>query len=329
MKVLLLGGTGLISTGIVKHLLARNAEVWMLNRGQRENTLPPGIRAISADRHTPGALAPAAAQNFDAVIDMCCFDPATCRTTLDAFAGRTRHYLFCSTVCTYGVKVPETVFIDESFPQEPISTYGQNKLACEKLVLEYHAAGKLAGTILRPSCTYGPGNPMIDPLEFDSVAWDRIAKGKPVILPDGGLGLWVATHRDDVGKAFAYAVLNEKTFGQSYNTTRDQHTTWQTYIEQCALPLGQKPQFLSMPAQWIVQHDPQRFGLLREITAFHGAYNSNKAKRDIPQFTCDVDLPTGAAQAFADVRRRNKWRNSDNDELYERMIKTAQILHTA
>jgi hypothetical protein len=78
-----------------------------------------------------------------------------------------------------------------------------------------------------------------------------------------------------------------------------------------------------MPAAWIVRHDPQRFGLLHEITQFHGAYNSAKGRRDVPEFVCEVDLTSGAAETFTDLRRRNAWRNSQADALYQSMIDEA------
>src|SRR2546423_776405 len=83
-----------------------------------------------------------------------------------AFAGRCGQFQFCSTVCTYGVKIPPYVVVDEKFPQEPISNYGKNKLACEQIFLRAHEEKRLNLTIVRPSSTYGPGGRMIDQLEF-------------------------------------------------------------------------------------------------------------------------------------------------------------------
>src|SRR5207237_2961275 len=140
--------------------------------------------------------------------------------------------------------------------QEPISTYGQNKLACERLFLQAHEAGQFRTTIVRPSHTYGEGNPLIDNLEGDAVAWDRIARGEPVLCAGDGLGLWVSTHRDDCGKFFAYAAGNSKTYGESYNATRDEHLTWRDYYHQVAAGLGREARLLFMPAAWIVKHDP-------------------------------------------------------------------------
>src|SRR6185436_10019881 len=108
------------------------------------------------------------------------------------------------------VKVPPHVLVDETFPQEPISEYGRNKVACEKVFAKAQASGDMNVTLVRPSHTYGPGNPLIDNLEPNPTSWDRIERGLPVLCSGDGLGLWVSTHRDDCGKLFAYASENPK-----------------------------------------------------------------------------------------------------------------------
>jgi nucleoside-diphosphate-sugar epimerase len=321
MRVLIIGGTGLISTGIVKHLLARGADVTVLNRGQRESTIPSAVKQLHGDRSDVKTLH--STGTFDVVIDMICFTPQQAQVSIDAFAGRCGQFMFCSTVCTYGIKTSSRVLIDETFAQEPISDYGRNKLACERMLLEAHAAKKMNVTIIRPSSTYGPGGNLIDNLEFDPVAWDQIERGLPVLCAGDGMGLWVSTHRDDCGKLFAYAAMNPKTFGQCFNATRDRQYTWRDLYREAASVLGKPARLLFMPADWIVRHDPKRFGLLREITQFHGAYDSSKAKRDVPEFICHIDYPQGAAETIADIRRRGKWRSSEGDNLYQGMVDAA------
>jgi nucleoside-diphosphate-sugar epimerase len=324
MQVLIIGGTGLISTGIVKHLLARGADVTVFNRGKREDTLPASVKAIVGNRDEPASLSAAVgSRSFDCIIDMICFRPDQAAAAIAACSGKCRQFIFCSTVCTYGIKSPPGVFVDETFPQEPISGYGRDKLLCEQQFLAAHAAGNLNVTIIRPSSTYGPGNPLIDNLEFNTIAWDRIVRHEPVLCGGDGLGLWVSTHRDDCGKLFAYAALNPKTFGQCYNATRAQHTTWKEYYCQVAEALNRKASLIFMPAGWIVQKDPARFGLLREITAFHGAYDSSKAFADVPEFQCEIGLIEGAKTVFADLHRRGAWRDSSNDDQYKAIIKSA------
>jgi nucleoside-diphosphate-sugar epimerase len=323
MRVLLIGGTGLISVGIVKHLLARGAKVAMFNRARRENILPPEVEQLTGDRADSAAFSALAKHKFDAVIDMICFSPAQAQATIEAFAGNTGHLLFCSTVCTYGAEIAKGVLIDETFAAAPISEYGKNKLACEGMFLKAAGPGKFEVTVIRPSCTYGPGGSLIDQLEFDPPTWGRIERGLPVLGAGDGFALWQATHRDDVGKLFAYAVQNPKTYGQSYNATQGEVFTWRDFYRQAAQSLGQSPKVVYMPSSWIVKHDPKRFGLLREITRYHGAYDSSKARRDVPEFRCEIEFAAGARETIADIKRRGVFRLGTDDALYDSMLREA------
>ena len=327
LNALIVGGTGLISTGIAKHLLARGARVAMYNRGRHENTLPAGVRQILGDRHDEAAFTAAFAnERFDVVYDMICYSPAQAEASVRAFAGRSEQFVFCSTVCAYGVKVPPQVLIDEGFPLEPITGYGRGKLDCERIFERAAASGAFQLTIVRPSHTYGPGASLIDQQEFDSGTWDRVARGLPVLVAGDGLGLWQSTHRDDCGKLFAYAALAPKTFGQAYNATRDQVLTWRDYYREVARALDTRARVIFVPTAWLIVQDPKRFEFLAEISQFHGAYSSAKAKADVPEFRATIELEAGARETFADMRRRGAWRDSGADLPYQRIVERALAL---
>jgi nucleoside-diphosphate-sugar epimerase len=329
MKVLIIGGTGLISRGIVKHLLARGASVTMYNRAQRDNPLPPEVELITGDRSRRDEFeARFASSRFDVVIDMICFRPEEAESDIRAFGGRCEQLQFCSSVAAYGVKISDDVLVDETFPQEPISTYGKGKVACEQILLRADAERKFRTTIFRPSNTYGPGRSLIDQIELDPVAWDRVERGLPILCADSGVALWQSTHRDDCGKAFAYAALNPKTYGEAYNATRDKIFTWRDYYRHVEAAMGKPIEPFAMPSGWIVAQDPSRFGFLRDISRFHGAYSSAKAKRDIPEFRCTIDFSEGAREAIEDLRRRKAFRDSRNDAIYDKMIDEARRLDT-
>jgi nucleoside-diphosphate-sugar epimerase len=327
MNVLLIGGTGLISQGILSHLHARKARVTMFNRGQRENRVAGDVATMTGDRNDFESFERAHKDaRYDVVMDMICYTPQQAESAVRAFGGKCGQFMFCSTVCTYGIKSPTNVLVDETFPQEPISEYGRNKVLCEQIFMRAHEAKKFQLTIVRPSSTYGPGGRVIDNLEFDPVAWDRIEKGLPIVCSGDGLGLWVSTHRNDCGKFFAFGAMNPKTFGQSYNATRDEHLTWREHLRQIAQALGKPAKLIFMPAGWIVAKDPKRFGLLREITQYHGAYSSEKAKRDVPEYRCEIGLVEGAKQTLEDVRQRGAWRSCEGDSLYQSMVDEALSL---
>lgn len=324
MKVLLIGGTGLISTGIVKHLLTRGADITVFSRGQRTVGKPEAITTLQGDRNDESTFAGTFAKTtWDVVIDMVCFTPGQAEADVRIFADKCRHFIFCSSVCTYGTKVAPHVFIDESFPQEPISGYGKNKLRCERVFLKAHHEGRFHATIVRPSNTYGPGGNLIDNLEFNPVAWDRMERGLPVLCAGDGLGLWVPTHRDDVGRFFAHAALNASTFGESYNATHDSHLTWDQYYRTVAAAMNTSADLHYLPAKRIWEREPERFTLLREITAFHGAYDSRKARRDVPEFDCEISFAEGAAELIKDIRDRKAWRDCNGDTVYEQLVAEA------
>ena len=56
MKVLIIGGTGLISTAITRFLVERGDDVTVFNRGQREAKAPPGAKLILGDRRDYAAF---------------------------------------------------------------------------------------------------------------------------------------------------------------------------------------------------------------------------------------------------------------------------------
>lgn len=324
MNALVIGGTGLIGVGIVRRLLERGADVTVFSRGTREDKLPTHVKRLIGDRSEAIEFETTFHDcRYDVVIDMTCFTVEHAESTVRTFAGRCEHLEFCSTVCTYGGKVSESVLIDEAFPQEPLTAYGAEKLACERIFERAAAKGAFKLTILRPSHTYGPGGALVDQLELDGVSWDRIVKGFPILCAADGLGLWQSTHRDDCGKLFAYAALNPKTYGEAYNATGDAIFTWRDHYRKVAAALDTRARLVFVPAGWILAARPGRFSFLRDTTRFHGAYTSAKARDHVPQFRATIDLESGARETLADVRRRGAWRDCSMDEDYARLVDEA------
>ncbi len=324
MKVLIVGGTGLISTGIVEQLLPRGVEITLFNRQQRPSRLAQQLPVIVGDRNVPAQFEQRLLrERFDVVIDMICFSPEQAEASVRAFAGRTEQLIFCSTVCSYGVDIPGQVLIDETFPQTPISGYGKNKVTCEQTFLRAQAEGHFKTTIIRPSNTYGPGGSLIDQMEFDSTVWDRVEHGLPVLLAGDGVALWQSTHRSDVGKLFAYACLNPKTYGEAFNATRDHVFTWRDYYRQAAQALGTQAEVVLAPAGWILAKNAERFAFLRDVTRYHGAYSSEKAKLAVPEFRCEVDFVDGARQTIQDMKKRGVWRRHQDDAEYSALVQRA------
>ena len=152
MKVCVVGGTGNISSSIVRLLIQVGHEVTLFNRC-KSHAAPAGVKVIQGDRNERAAFE-SVIQNshFDAAIDMICYNAEDARSTLRAFRG-VKHLLYCSTVCTYGVKYdwfPTT----EDHPPHPSTDYGRNKLAADHVFMAAHYAEDFPVTIIKPSTTF-------------------------------------------------------------------------------------------------------------------------------------------------------------------------------
>lgn len=321
MKVLIIGGSGLISTGIVQALRTRGADITVFNRGQTDDRLGP-VRHLNGDRNDFAAFerTVAAAGPWDVVIDMICFRPDQAASDLRAFAGRCGHFIFCSTVCTYGntqTIIPTT----EATPQNPHSTYGRDKVACEQLFLRAHAEGKLPVTILRPSHTYGPGGPVINNVGWEATFVDRLRKGRPIVVSGDGHGLWQSAYSEDVGVGFAFAAGRAKCFGEAYNIVGDEVVTWDEYTRRTAAAIGAPaPRIVHIPTDVLLALDKARYNALEEIFRYHGVYSNEKIRRDIPEYRSAMPYEEGVRRTVAWMDQHGKVTSAATDPFEDRLV---------
>ena len=232
MNVLIVGGTGLISTAITRSLQETGADVTHYNRGQAPSQLHDAPHTLRGDRQDFAAFEAqmADAGPFDCVIDMVCFTPEEAESAVRAFRGRTGHFVFCSTVDVY-TKQPPVLPITEDTPREPLPSfpYAYRKAACERILEAAHQQGDFPVTIIRPAYTYGEGRGLLHTFRGGMYYLHRLRTGHPIVQHGDGLSLWTACHRDDVGRTFAVAAGKPATFGKAYHVTGEEWLTWDRY----------------------------------------------------------------------------------------------------
>ena len=221
----MIGGTGLIGTGITRGLVADGHDVTRLRRGETDADAPSTVSFRSVDRADPAALTDAIADGASGcVIDMACSDAETARDAVAAFADRTDQYVFCSTVDVYH-RPPERNPVREGASRKPpVSECVAGKAAAEGAFRAAHGDA-FATTIVRPWSTYGEGEPVSHTLGTGTYYVDRVCKGKPILVHGDGTSLWGPCHRDDVARAFAVAVGNPDAFGEAYHVTSEETMT--------------------------------------------------------------------------------------------------------
>jgi nucleoside-diphosphate-sugar epimerase len=323
LKVLIIGGTGLISTGITRQLVARGDEVTLYNRGQREATIPEGVQRITGDRNAFAAFGAqmAEAGPFDCVIDMVCFRPDQAESAIRAFWGRTRQYVFCSTVDVY-TKPAARYPVDEEAERlpSPAFPYAFHKAECERILEGAHGRRDFAVTVIRPAWTYGEGGGILHTFGWNSTYLDRLVRGKPVIVHGDGTSFWAACHRDDVARAFVGAVGNERAFGKAYHATGEEWLTWNAYHHVVADALGAPPPTLvHIPTDLLGRVAPKEAEWCVVNFSHNNVFDNASARRDLA-FAYTIPFAEGACRVIDWLRAHGGFEDSDAHPFYDRII---------
>lgn len=319
MDVLIIGGTGLISTAITRQLAATDHDVTCFTRGERSVSLPTGVGHVTGDRHDPAALRSVRDQvTPDCVIDMVCYTPDTAREAITVFAGAIEQYIFTSTVDVYH-RPPRTQPITEDFARTPnVSDYGREKAACEDLYLESDDDGAFAATIIRPWSTYGEGGPVLHTLGTDTAYLDRLRAGKPIVQHGDGQGLWGPCHREDVARAYVTAVGDQTTYGETYHVTSEEVITWRQYHSIVADALGApEPTLVCIPTEQLRAIAPERTQMLRDHFRFSTVFDNTKAKREL-DFAYTISFREGVERVIAWLDRNARidpWDTVEDDRI--------------
>ena len=322
MRVLVIGGTGNISSAIVEALVARGDEVTILSRGRRADAPPTGVRMIQGDRHDPVDFEKALAGEIaDAAIDMISFTRQDAESAVKALSGRVGHYVHCSTVCVYGVEV-DRLPTEETQAFRPTGNYGKHKGDAERVLMAAWDSSKFPVTIMRPSWTYGRLT-LVRQLGFDAAFVDRLRKGKPIVVVDSAeMTKWQALHIRDAAVAFVSCLGREKCFGNAYNLVGDEVMTWADYHRLAARGINApEPELVPIPLEEILEAKGDRFAkVLEEISAYDGWYDNRALKRDVPEFSQTIKFEEGVGRNVEWMENQGLIANSDDDPWEDQLV---------
>ena len=317
MKIAIVGGTGNISTSIVKLLLEQGHDVTCVNRGIR-GELPKDVRLIKGDRQDRKWFEEAMQkEKFDAAIDMICYTAEDAVSSLAAFRG-TGHFIHTSTVVTYGSEF-KWFPVTEDHPLRAENSYGKLKVECDKIFLEAYYREGFPVTILKPSTTYGPKR-ILRQLGLDTTWVNRIRKGKPILQLGDGKAIHHLLYVDDAAKGFVGALGKEHCIGQVYNIVNPQYTDWETYHRTAMKVLGKEVELVGVPAKILISINEEKFAMTRDIFSHNCFYCSIKIQRDIPEFKPEVSLEEGLRRSFEYIDEEGLVENSDEQTWEDRII---------
>jgi nucleoside-diphosphate-sugar epimerase len=325
MRVLIIGGTGNISTPITRALLAQGHELVLFNYDKTPAPWANAAKIITGDRTHREEFRTklAGLGTFDCVIDMICYEPEDAQCDIEVFRGRTTQFILCSTVDVYS-KTPQRYPVSEDsgiLGALPSFPYGYKKMLCEQAMWEAHRRGDFALTVCRPTFTYNESwSPGIHSFGGQSYHLDRLRRGRPIILHGDGTSIWVASYRDDTASGFIGAVGNPKAYGQAYNLSGDEWMThnhiWRTIARILCAP---DPEFVYIPTDLLAKLAPKEAEWCLENFRHNNLFDNSKAKRDLG-FVIKTPFEEGARKCLDYLTRNNLIEDADNYPFYDRLV---------
>lgn len=296
MKILFVGGTGIISSACVPAAMERGHEVHLLIRGSSSDVRPPApdARILEADvRNTEHARAVLQDERYDVVADFVAFTPDHIRSDLDLFGDRTEQFVFISSASAYHKPVRHLPITESTPLHNPFWQYSRNKIACEEILVDEYRSRGLPITIVRPSHTY---DKTLLPFTSGGTVFKRILADKPVVVHGDGTSLWTLTHHRDFAVGFVGLLGNPKAIGEAFHITSDEVIPWNEIFLAMGRAAGKTPRLVHVPSDVIAQaHTDWGDGLLGD-KAHSVIFDNSKIRSVVPDFHPTISFHEGARE---------------------------------
>jgi len=302
MKILFLGGTGLISNACSRIGTAKGMDITILNRSRNHRfPFPEGVKSMVADVSDEIQLTAIMSDHkFDVVVDWIAYTPEDIERDLRVFSGRTGQFIFISSASAYQ-KPPQSLVVTEETPlSNPFWKYSRDKIACEADLMRAYRESNFPVTIVRPSLTYGEGQlPLVmNSWNHPYTIIDRIRRNKPIIIPGDGESLWVMTYNEDFAEGFLPLLGNQSAIGQSFHITSEEVLSWNAVFEQFLNSINLEAELAHVPVEIVVRMFPEFEGTLIGDKTNSIIFDNSKIRSIAPDFRCKVPWQVGIKRSY-------------------------------
>lgn len=305
MKILLIGGTGTISSAITRQLAESRHELWILNRGSRKDEVPSSVKQVIVDIDDERAvLQQLGSEQFDAVCEFIGFTPAQVERDIRLFRDRTRQYVYISSASAYNKPAASHVITEGTTLSNPYWEYSRNKIACEELLLREYRDNGFPVTIVRPSHTYCERGVPVS-VHGPKGSWQvlkRMMEGKQVIVQGDGSSLWTLTWNEDFARGFIGLLGNPKAIGEAFQIMSDESLTWNQVYQCVARALGVTFRPYYVASDFLASVAPKEYDLTGNLLGDKSVtvvFDCTKLKRAVPGFQAVTRFDEGVRRSVA------------------------------
>ena len=313
MKLLVIGGTGLLSGAVVSEAIRNKWDVTIVIRGSKISLVPKEVNIIQADyRNRPFMETALKGKHYDAVVDFICYNKEQIAYSIDLLHTVADQYLFISTTYVYDISIPgikteesKKIFLDWN--------YSVNKWACECLLREKAKELKFNYSIIRPCVTYDNTRipyGVMPPYGYHWTICARILAGKPIIRWDKGTTRWNMMRVEDFSVGVVGIIGNKQAYNEAYNLSGDNAYEWNDVISIVEEFLGKKAVICDMTSSEYKSFYPKRSGEIvgRSLDAI---ISNRKIKALVPSYNTTCSLREGLFKTLEAYKSQNYQKGID------------------
>lgn len=330
MKALLIGGTGTISMAITKLLVEKNWDVYLINRGSRDEELPEGVNVIKADINDEAYVSEQIKDmSFDCVCEFIGFVPEQIERDIRLFKGKTKQYIYISSASAYHKPVKDYRITEGTTLANPYWEYSRNKIAYEELLMKEYRENQFPITIVRPSHTYDERSvPLgVHGKNGSYQVIKRMLEGKPVIIHGDGTSLWTMTHNSDFAVGYVGLMGNPHAIGEAFHITNEETLTWNQIYQAIADALGVELKAYHVASEFLAaSSDYDLTGSLIGDKANSVVFDTTKLKNAVPEFNPTVRFEEGIRKTIENILSKPELQKEDKefDEWCDKIIEVLE-----
>ncbi len=334
MNVLLIGGTGVLSSNVMQLSLEKGHCVFILNRGNNIKSIPDDVTLFKADIKDKNEVDSALKDSsFDVVVDFTSYTVDDLRNSLSIFQNRCKQFIFISSACVYRRAKEDGIITEDNNLDNLEWDYSINKVACEKYLISKCGETGLKYSIVRPYITYGDTRipyGIMPPYGWHWTFIARLLNNKPILLWDKGEAICTLTHTSDFAKGVIGLFGNPKAYNEAFHIVSDERLTWKELGLLIGKLVNRQTSYVEIPSKYIAEKIPLLKGMLLGDRSLDAVFNNSKIKNVVPEFTVTTPLEKGLLQTIEYYKKNNyingidyKWDAQIDKLIYDYLRETS------
>ncbi len=314
MNILIIGGTGVLSTAVVQEALSKGIKVTMINRGNRKERIPKSAELITADKDNKQLISHYLGnRSFDAICDFLCFNDSELEKSFNFYSNYTKQYFFISSAAVYNNSIPGACSEGHEKIQK-LWPYSINKWNSELKLMELAQQSDTNYTIIRPEVTYDDTRIPYGIVPFYGYHWtlvERILHDKPIITWNGGENRCNMMRVEDFAVGMVGLIGNKEAYNEAFNICGDETPSFKEVMNTVGRIINHPVKFIDVNPNFYAQEDPAHCGELLGGRAIDAIIDNSKIKSIVPDFKQTIKLEEGLRRTLKAYQDHNYFKGID------------------